>query len=193
MRLLLLFMAACILFTVDSAQADEQSSPVLKTFSYHINSGDNLAMIAMLFTGSENWVPLARLNNLYDPEFIHPGEVIEVPTTGPIAVLKKYLSSIYDHDYAAAYEMLFPRSRARYPYDEFERALKSATMFDLDTVEVCAHSLIGSHHVVRLSVQLQDDSAIGSFNVIMENGTGQILLLDPYPTFPHNGTDVQYP
>jgi LysM domain len=66
-----------VVFTSAWAAIDQPTEPYI---SYTVKTGDKLERVARdLLTDPRKWNELARLNGLKDPNFITPGQVLDVP------------------------------------------------------------------------------------------------------------------
>ena len=157
-----------------------------KQFEYSVRAGDTLSEITLMFEGHLNYLDVAKSNNIKTPDLIYPGNKIIVKTKNPASRLSLYLEAIYAGDTSRAYSMLSSKSQTKYSLDTFGKSVKETTFFDLGFFELTDQTQVDGQTVVQIKVQMEEDPATWSFNLIRENKQWRILLLDLHPTFPQD-------
>lgn len=153
------------------------------SYTYKVRSGDTLSEMTLMFTGTLNYMKVAKANKIKNPDMILPGKKIRLKTKNPISLLNQYLEAIYDNKSATAYELLSAYTKANISFAEFEELLKERTEFDMNSFEVISDDLWNKQLVLLIKARLEDDPATWGFNLIREKGRWRILLLNHNPTF----------
>lgn len=156
------------------------------SYTYKVRPGDTLSEITLMFTGTLNYMKIAKANKIKNPDLITPGKKINLKTNNPISVLELYLDAIYENKSAKAYELLSTQIKSNLTLAEFEKAIQERTEFDMNSLTVTSDTLWNKHLVLFVKARLEDDPATWGFNLIREKRRWRILVLNHNPTFPQH-------
>ena len=167
-----------IVFSQSAYAAENQ------TYTYKVRKGDTLSEITLLFTGTLNYMKIAKANRINNPDLILPGNKIRLTAKKPLSVIEHYFEAIYDNRSKEAYEMLSSYTNSSLSLAEFENLIKERTAFDMDSFDVISDNIWNKHLVLFIEAHLESDPATWGFNLIREKGKWRVLVLNHNPTFP---------
>jgi hypothetical protein len=163
-----------------------------ETYRYIVRPGDTLSEVVLMYAGSHDFEGVARANDISLPDLILPEQQITVPSSRPIETLRRYLEAIYRARASDAYRLLSSATRQTFSFESFKRSLGEMTLYDLDTISICADFICNGNHILQMKVYLDKDVANWGFNLIREKYKWYILLFDLNPTSPQENGYVEW-
>jgi len=162
------------------------------TYVYTVRSGDTLSEITLTYAGNLDYLRVAELNRISDPDLIYPGDKIMVSAARPVGTLRKYLHAVYNSRVREAYELLSTETRSQYSFPQFKRSLHPITVYNLNSIRICSDFTIRNQPILQMKVFLLEDVASWGFNLVREKYSWYIVLFDLNPTAPRDDGYIEW-